>query len=233
MNKARRAKLREANMQEIKDTARQLMTDTGMAGLSIRAIARQLDVTPPAIYYYFPSLDALITALTLDALNDVTAALEAATQASVSNRHYGEALQLFATAYRQWALQHPTDFQLVYGNSIPGYNRPPEVTYPPARRSFNLLARLVEGAIETGALVPLPEYRELPPALGQSLQLPAQEATKTVSPTAIYLSMVIWTHLYGQITLELFNLIQPIIGNMDVFYQFETLNMLRQLGLRE
>jgi AcrR family transcriptional regulator len=37
----------------------------GTAGISIRAIARTMDLTPPAIYHYFSSRDELITALVL------------------------------------------------------------------------------------------------------------------------------------------------------------------------
>ena len=40
-------------------------------------------------------------------------------------------------AYREWAIAHPVDFQLIYGNPIPGYDAPAEITVPLARRPFD------------------------------------------------------------------------------------------------
>ena len=47
----------------IKAAARRQMAEQGTAGLSLLAIARELGITAPAIYNYFPRLDDLITAL--------------------------------------------------------------------------------------------------------------------------------------------------------------------------
>jgi AcrR family transcriptional regulator len=219
-------------MQEIKDTARQLMAESGTAGISIRAIARTMDLTPPAIYHYFSSRDDLITALVVDAFRDLARALEEAAYQDAAAKTYGERLNALAAAYRDWALKHPIDFQLVYGNPIPGYNQPTEITYPPARRSFALLAGLVAGAIEAGELVPPREYQELPAVIGESLQVLSRQEGHDLPQPALYLAAVIWAQIHGRVTLELFHLIQPVIGNADVFYRYETHTMLRQLGLK-
>ena len=39
----------------------------GAAGLSLRAVARRLEMVPSALYRYFPNRDALLTALIVDA----------------------------------------------------------------------------------------------------------------------------------------------------------------------
>jgi len=232
MAKTRREKFREASMVEIKETARQLMAEMGTAGISIRAIARKMDMTPPAIYYYFSSLDDLITALILDALKDLASTLEAAAYEDADHKSYGERLNLLAAAYRDWALRHPVDFQLVYGNPIPGYNQPIDITYPQARRSFALLASLLFGAIEAGELVPAREYQELPAEIDEPLKVLAQNEGHDLPHTALYLAAAIWAQIHGRVTLELFNLIQPVTGNTEAFYRYETHNMFRQLGLK-
>jgi AcrR family transcriptional regulator len=219
-------------MVEIKQTARQLMAEAGTAGLSIRAVAREMDLTPPAIYHYFPSLNDLITALVIDAFNDLAGTLEAAATENAAIRTYGERLNALVTAYRAWALQHPTDFQLVYGNPIPGYSQPSEVTYPPARRSFALLAGLIADAIDAGELVPPREYQELPAVIEERLKLLASHEGHDLPHTALYLAAVIWAQIHGRVTLELFNLIQPVIGDTEAFYRYETHIMLKQLGLK-
>ena len=56
------------NLQElIKETAWGQIAEFGASALSLRAIARDLKITAPAIYNYFPDRDALVTALIIDA----------------------------------------------------------------------------------------------------------------------------------------------------------------------
>ena len=56
------------NLQEaIKETAWKQIAEFGAPALSLRAIARELKITAPAIYNYFPDRDALVTALIIDA----------------------------------------------------------------------------------------------------------------------------------------------------------------------
>src|SRR3989304_6687408 len=56
------------NLQEaIKETAWRQIAEFGAPALSLRAIARELKITAPAIYNYFPDRDALVTALIIDA----------------------------------------------------------------------------------------------------------------------------------------------------------------------
>jgi AcrR family transcriptional regulator len=69
MPRIRRTEIHDTIREDIKGTARRLMAEGGTAGLSLRAIARAMDSTAPAIYTYFPTLDDLITALIVDAFN--------------------------------------------------------------------------------------------------------------------------------------------------------------------
>ena len=56
------------NMQAaIVETAWRQIAESGAASLSLRAIARELGITAPAIYNYYPDRDALVTALIIDA----------------------------------------------------------------------------------------------------------------------------------------------------------------------
>ncbi|HLO17085.1 MAG TPA: helix-turn-helix domain-containing protein [Anaerolineales bacterium] len=77
----RRTRIHTATVLEIKQMARQLMATQGSASLSLGAIAKQMGFTSQALYRYFPSRDALITALIVDACTDFAAALEAARDA--------------------------------------------------------------------------------------------------------------------------------------------------------
>ncbi len=120
----------EAMQARIKHIARQQMTQFGTAGLSLRAIAREIDVITPALYRYFSTLDDLITALIIDAFDGMAHCLAAADTAHYPQDDYEGRVVTACLAYRQFALERPMDFQLIYGNPIPGYVAPAEITIP-------------------------------------------------------------------------------------------------------
>lgn len=116
--------------------------------LSLRAIARRMEITAPAIYNYFPHLEDLITALIVDAFNDLADAMQAAGQ-SVTSNTWGPRIKATILAYRRWAVAHPVKFQLIYGDPIPGYAAPAEVTSPVANRPFVILCGYFAEALKT------------------------------------------------------------------------------------
>ena len=101
----RRERLRREMIDEIIGTARLLLEKDGPNAISVRAIARQLGVTGPAIYRYYPSLDALMSALSESAISELCAAVE-----SAGDQSGGMALQ-----FRRWALDHPASFRFALG----------------------------------------------------------------------------------------------------------------------
>jgi len=231
MAQTRREKILNITREEIKDTARQSMANKGTAGLSMRAIAREMGMTAPALYHYFTSLNELITALILDAFTQLAETLESAA-ADAASSSVAERITAVANANRQWALAHPIDFQLIYGNPIPNYEQPADTTYPPARRSFLVTAGLFAEALEHGEIDLPTRYSELPAAIDISLQqLTLVDGHDLPSP-ALYLAATGWAKIHGHVMLELFNLIQPVILDVDAFFAYETRNFLEQTGLK-
>src|SRR3954454_5777737 len=73
-----RERVRLELTKEIKDIARRQLAIDGSAGLSLRAVAREVGMVSSAVYRYFPSRDDLLTALIIDAYDAVGAAATAA-----------------------------------------------------------------------------------------------------------------------------------------------------------
>ena len=73
----RKQKVYEATQETVKDTAWRHIAASGAASLSLRAIAREMKVTAPALYRYFPNRDALVTELIVDGFNSFADAQEA------------------------------------------------------------------------------------------------------------------------------------------------------------
>ncbi|MCP1644711.1 AcrR family transcriptional regulator [Pseudomonas citronellolis] len=71
----------QARIASILDAARALLAEDGTAGLSIYAVAERADIPPSSVYHFFPSVPALLQALT----GEVHAAFRACLAAPVDH----------------------------------------------------------------------------------------------------------------------------------------------------
>lgn len=125
-----RQQARAENLARIKDLALAQLASGGAAELSLRAIARELNIVSSAIYRYYPGRDELITDLVIDAYDDLAEHLLAALETRRGpRRHWIDA----CLAMREWAIDQPHRFALIYGSAIPGYFAPEETIESAAR----------------------------------------------------------------------------------------------------
>ncbi len=120
---SRRARQRRELVEEIKAVARGQLETGGRAGVSWRAIAREVGLNPASLYTYFASLDDLFTALLLDSYASLAEATEAAATASRTSAGIARVLDI-AAGYRRWAVDHPAQYNLLFTDQIPGYAAP-------------------------------------------------------------------------------------------------------------
>lgn len=231
MARKRNDELNAATAEAIKNAARHLMSEEGTNGLSIRGIAKVLELTPPAIYHYFDSLEELTTALISENFNALADALEQASAKS-AGKTAGSRLFDVALAYRQWSVENPIDFQLIYGNPIPGYVAPTEATVPAVVRTFVVAVSLMEEALLTGELVPVAPYNDIPAAAQARIQELVDENGYPIAIISMYLTLVLWTQIHGLIYLEIYNHIQHNVGDVDTFYRAQMRSMLTAMGMR-
>ncbi len=231
MARKRNEELNAATAQAIKSVAHQLMAEEGTNGLSVRGIAKVLELTPPAIYHYFASLDDLTTALIVDSFNALADALEAAAEHSTAPTAGGKLMDVIL-AYRQWSVDNPIGFQLIYGNPIPGYVAPANATVPAVVRTFVVSVAFIEEALQTGELVPAAPYNQIPPVVEARLNDLISQNQYPIAVVSMYLAMILWTQLHGIIYLEIFNHIQHNVGDVPIFYETQIRNMLTTMGMR-
>ena len=72
-----RAERREAVTAEILEAAWELARSEGLAGLSLRDVARRIGMRPPSLYWYFPSKAAIYDAMFIQGNRQLLARLEA------------------------------------------------------------------------------------------------------------------------------------------------------------
>jgi len=221
--------VRQATRDEILDTARAQIAEHGAPTLSLRAIARAMRLTAPALYRYFPSRDALVTELIVTAYNSLADTLEAARDARPAEDHGGR-LYAACLAYRDWALVHPQDYALIFGTPIPGYYAPDEITAPAAKRNMDVFVELIEAAKNAHLLTPAPAYAKPSRELQTQLAVWKKSFGYAESTLALHLALVGWSRLHGLVSLELFNQIGPIIPHPLDLYHAEVVELLRHVG---
>lgn len=228
MGRRRREEYRTQTYSDIKKAARTQMAHYGTAGITLRGIARELGMTAPALYHYFSSLDELITSLVIDAFESLASTMQ---EASTNPQLQTISAKTKATmlAYRGWALMHPIDFQLIFGNPIPGYAAPAEITTPLARRPFETLLELIVEGWESGEFHIPPDYESLPETILNNLQVFQQSIGNAIPPGYLYFLIVSWSRGHGMVMLELFEHSTQILGDTAAFYEFEVDRLLQSL----
>src|ERR671916_3217916 len=100
---SRRDRLRADTVREIKETARRVLVEQGVDGLALRAVARQMGMTAPALYRYFDSREDLVEHVVADLYDELSDVLEAVRD-SADPASPGLQLLLVARAFRTWAI---------------------------------------------------------------------------------------------------------------------------------
>ncbi len=216
---------------DIKSTARSRLNKLGTAGLSLRAIARDLHITAPAIYNYYPRLEDLITALIVDAYTALGEALVAARN-DVDAQDYPGQLRAVGTAYRQWAIQHPEEYNLIFGTPIPGYRAPLELILPIAGRGLALLVDLLASAHRSGKLKLDAKLLNGRPELVRRIGKWQSDTGIDAHPSLYYLALIVWTRVHGLVSLELYHQFPYAIQDPGGVFLLEQERVLADIGLR-
>ncbi|HAV78719.1 MAG TPA: TetR family transcriptional regulator [Anaerolineae bacterium] len=202
----------------IKDTAWKQIAEFGAPALSLRAIARELKITAPAIYNYFPDRDALVTALIIDAFTSFgDSQLDA--KESVDEMDHAGRVKAIGVAYRDWAHAYPQRYQLIFGAPIPGYQGAPEKILPSSTRSISALFSVVEN-INMAERLKVDSYPEV-----KSEYMPHYDAWKEhvgdVHPLSVFVAMLIWSRVHGIVSLEIQGNLPPFGKRGDSLYLAE------------
>src|SRR5690348_11662067 len=132
----RRQRRRLETIEEVLDIAAEIMTEQGVAGLSVGEIARRMGIRPPSLYVYFPSKNALYDALFQRGAEQILAAVEGL-NAELAGRSLEDQLLGSARAFVGWCVAHPAYSQLLFWRPVPGFTPSPEA-YAPAVRMVGL-----------------------------------------------------------------------------------------------
>jgi len=118
---ARRERGRREMRTAILAAAAAIFEAEGIDGLTIRAVAQAVGYSPGAMYEYFDSKEAILTALYFGGTDGLGGFCERAVAALPPEATAIEAIVALGHAYRTYALDHPDLYRLVFG----GFKTPP------------------------------------------------------------------------------------------------------------
>ncbi len=199
----RRERVRAATVQEIKDVARRQLVTEGAAAVSLRAIAREMGMTAPALYRYFPSFDHLVRSLVGDLFDEVCEAMEDARDLLPAGDADGRLIAVCRT-FRAWSVGHRAEFGLLFNTPLPGHTGDPA---SPAQVGGARFGRI---------------FFDLFTQVWH-LHNPTGDSADTI--------LSCWTRLYGLVSLEVFNHLRFAVDDAEPFFESELRDIALRLGM--
>ena len=224
-----RERVRAELSREITEIARRQLATEGAAGLSLRAVAREMGMVSSAVYRYFPSRDDLLTALIIDGYNAVGEAVEKA-EAACPREDYPGRWLTGCRAVRGWAVAHPHEYALVYGSPVPGYQAP-ERTIGPASRAAAVFGKIVSDAQRGGAITEPGGWPPAPEAFAPDAGRLRDTVLAGVPDDVAARTVAAWAGLFGLVSFELFGQFENVVTDRDGFFDYAAVCLGRLVGM--
>ena len=224
-----RAENRVEITRAIQETARRHLAEVGPAALSLRAIARDVGMVSSAVYRYFPSRDDLLTALIVEAYDELGDAVERA-DADVRRRtDLAKRFLAVSDAIHDWARANPHEYALLYGSPVPGYAAP-DTTVPAAARVTGAFLRLAQESELAGDELGAPA-RPVSAKERKALGGVRPAFDTPVSDDRAVRWLLAWSTVFGHTSLELFGHMHRGILDYDAHFRQVTTQLAADLGL--
>lgn len=232
----RREKLRQLTYNEIKERARAQLAAQGPQGISLRAIAREMEMAPAALYRYFPSLTELGQALVVDLYDELANVLKSAVD-DVSATDLGRRIGATCRAFRSWANAHRNEFALVFGGAYTGIEPPANHQHPEVRaaalRFAAVFGEIFNDMWRNGPFT-VPDERDLPPTLRAQLASETFGSTDELPSAGRYVFWSCWIWLYGYVAAEVFGHLPATLGDdTDAMFDAQMHEVAARLGIKK
>ncbi len=237
----RRGRARAATEQDIRRTARKLLVEQGPEAVTLRAIARELGITAPALYRYYESRDDLVENLRLDVCADLAAELAE----DIAELPDDGVLQLFAICkgFRRWALTHTKEFTLVFASPTGGVGSAAGSALSRVDEPFGRIFLAAAGQVLAMQELVTPPNDVVPAELRDDLAVFQAELLAVLSEQGLkfpaekldlgvtYLMIQFWARLYGHVTLEVFGNYPIPVSKPDILFEAMLIDLAREIGL--
>ena len=233
----RRERLRAATTAEIKETARRILVTEGPDAVSLRAIAREMGMTAPALYRYFGSHDELIKHVIADIFAELAADIRSAIAAADAGSGGDMTAKVFAACweFRRWSLGHTREFGLIFATPLPGLHvQKDEITAEKGGQFGNTFFILLLELWRKRPF-PVPADDEIDPGLLRQLEQYSDGLGGLAEGLPLGLLLVFlrcWVRLYGIVSLEVFGHLSFALDDGRPMFELMLSEMAPLVGLQ-
>jgi AcrR family transcriptional regulator len=238
---SRRDRLRAATSEEIIQTARRLLVQSGPEAVTLRAIAREMGMTAPGLYRYFDSHEELLRHVCADIFTELGEGIRQAIEAAAA-APAGAADQVTAKLtvkmvaacreFRRWSLSHQAEFGLLFGVPLPGlddgrYDIADECALAFAGTFFTLFLELW-----TRVPFPVPDAADIDPGLRDQLGRYRDLLGSDIPVGAVLTFLRCWTVLYGAVAMEVFGHMRFALSDPAPMFEITLGDLAALVGLQ-
>jgi AcrR family transcriptional regulator len=236
---SRRDRVRAATTQEILQTARHLLVEQGVAAISLRAIAREMGMTAPALYRYFASHEELLRHVVGDIFTElashVRTAIDTAADAMGGQVPPDElmAVKLIAGCreFRAWALGHVPEFEMIFGSPLPGLSLDHDDPVAECGYQFGQVFLDLFGNLYRRKPFSIPEDADIDPTLRSQI-VRYRDLVGTDLPLGALLAFLrCWVLLYGMVALEVGGHLQFALDDASPMFELMLSDLAPMVGL--
>lgn len=229
----RRDRIRAATTGEIKETARRILVTEGPEAVSLRAIAREMGMTAPALYRYFSSHEDLIRHVVADIFTELTDGIQAAMHQAAGAAGGDMTTKLIAGCreFRAWSLAHPQEFGLLFGNPLPGLQAAHDDVVAACAAKFSGTFFLLFLELWREHPFPVQAGEEIDPGLRGQLARYSEALGADLPPGAALTFLRCWVRLYGMVSLEVFGHLHFALDDASAMFEITLSELAALVGL--
>jgi AcrR family transcriptional regulator len=237
---SRRDRVRAATTQEIIQTARRLLVEQGPAAISLRAIAREMGMTAPALYRYFGSHEELLRYVVADIFTEVADHVRTAIH-EVGSTESGDLADIMVLKmaagcreFRAWALEHVPEFSMIFGSPMPGLEVVHEIHNDPTLDcgyQFGQVFLDLFGELYRRRPFPIPADDEIDPSLRVQLAKYRGLVNTDLPLGALQTFLRCWVLLYGTVSLEVFGHLKFALDDASPMFELMLTDLAPMIGL--
>jgi AcrR family transcriptional regulator len=229
---SRRDRLRAATVREITDTARRILVEEGPGAVTLRAIAREMGMTAPALYRYFGSHGELLRHLVGDLFTELTRDLHVAMDEVPKSDMSGKFMTV-ARQFRLWALAHPREYSLLFGTPVRGAAHKEEVDFAEeCARQFGWTFMSLFLELWRKQPFPVMAEEEIDPGLREELRRYRDEVLGISLPLGVIQQFLkCWIRLQGGVSLEVFGHLEFALSDAAPMFELMLREVTVELGL--
>jgi AcrR family transcriptional regulator len=237
---SRRDRLRAATSEEIIQTARRLLVQSGPEAVTLRAIAREMGMTAPGLYRYFDSHEELLRHVCADIFTELGEGIRQAIDAAAVPAGAADQVTAKLTVkmvaacreFRRWSLSHQAEFGLLFGVPLPGlddgrYDIADECALAFAGTFFTLFLELW-----TRVPFPVPDAADIDPGLRDQLGRYRDLLGSDIPVGAVLTFLRCWTVLYGAVAMEVFGHMRFALSDPAPMFEITLGDLAALIGLR-